>query len=88
MTYRDALKLALSDAMKEDDNVFILGEEVGKYGGAYGVTKGLLEDFGADRVLDTPISEPAIIGTAVGAAMSGMRPVVELMYVDFLGMIR
>jgi|TARA_B110000977_G_scaffold34403_1_gene45974 pyruvate dehydrogenase E1 component beta subunit len=86
MTYRDALKLALSDAMKEDDNVFILGEEVGKYGGAYGVTKGLLEDFGADRVLDTPISEPAIIGTAVGAAMSGMRPVVELMYVDFLGM--
>ena len=86
MTYRDALKLALSDAMKEDDNVFILGEEVGKYGGAYGVTKGLLEDFGTDRVLDTPISEPAIIGTAVGAAMSGMRPVVELMYVDFLGM--
>lgn len=86
MTYRDALKLALHDAMKEDENVFILGEEVGKYGGAYGVTKGLIEEFGVDRVLDTPISEPAIIGAAVGAAMSGMRPVVELMYVDFLGM--
>ena len=86
MTYRDALKLALHDAMKEDENVFILGEEVGKYGGAYGVTKGLIEEFGVDRVLDTPISEPAIIGAAIGAAMSGMRPVVELMYVDFLGM--
>lgn len=86
MTYREALRQALFDAMKEDDSIFILGEEVGRYGGAYGVTKGLIDEFGEDRILDTPISEAAIIGAAVGAAMSGMRPVAELMYVDFLGM--
>lgn len=86
LTYRDALKQALTDAMREDPDIFVIGEEVGRYGGAYGVTKGLIEEFGADRLLDTPISEPAIIGTAVGAAMAGMRPVAELMYVDFLGM--
>lgn len=86
LTYRDALKQALNDAMREDPDIFLIGEEVGRYGGAYGVTKGLIDAFGADRVLDTPISEPAIVGTAVGAAMAGMRPVAELMYVDFLGM--
>ncbi|MEQ8659106.1 MAG: alpha-ketoacid dehydrogenase subunit beta [Hyphomicrobiales bacterium] len=86
LAYRDALKQALTDTMREDPDVFLIGEEVGRYGGAYGVTKGLIDEFGADRVLDTPISEPAIIGTAVGAAMAGMRPVAELMYVDFLGM--
>ncbi len=86
LTYRDALKQALTDAMREQPDIFIIGEEVGRYGGAYGVTKGLIEEFGAERLLDTPISEPAIIGTAVGAAMAGMRPVAELMYVDFIGM--
>jgi len=86
LAYRDALKQALNDAMREDPDIFLIGEEVGRYGGAYGVTKGLIDEFGAERVLDTPISEPAIIGTAVGAAMAGMRPVAELMYVDFLGM--
>lgn len=86
LAYRDALKQALNDAMREDPDIFLIGEEVGRYGGAYGVTKGLIDAFGADRVLDTPISEPAIVGTAVGAAMAGMRPVAELMYVDFLGM--
>ena len=86
MTYREALRQALFDAMSEDDSIFILGEEVGRYGGAYGVTKGLIDEFGEDRVLDTPISEAAIVGAAVGAAMSGMRPVAELMYVDFIGM--
>ncbi|PXW78699.1 pyruvate dehydrogenase E1 component beta subunit [Ruegeria sp. P4] len=86
MTYRDALKQALRDAMTEDDSVVVIGEEVGRYGGAYGVTKGLYEEFGAARMIDTPISEPAIIGAAVGAAMSGLRPVAELMYVDFIGM--
>jgi len=86
MTYRDALRQALFDAMSEDKNIFILGEEVGRYGGAYGVTKGLIDDFGSERVLDTPISEPAIVGAAVGAAMCGLRPVAELMYVDFIGM--
>ncbi|MEM0937429.1 MAG: pyruvate dehydrogenase complex E1 component subunit beta [Pseudomonadota bacterium] len=86
LSYRDALRRALADAMREDEDVFVIGEEVGRYGGAYGVTKGLIEEFGADRLLDTPISEPAIVGAAVGAAMAGMRPVAELMYVDFLGM--
>ncbi len=85
-TYRDALRLALSEAMDADDSVILLGEEVGRYGGAYGVTKDLIAEFGAERVIDTPISEAAIVGTAVGAAMTGLRPVAELMYVDFLGM--
>lgn len=86
MTYRDALRQALRDAMREDEDIFIIGEEVGRYGGAYGVTKGLIDEFGPERLLDTPISEPAIVGAAVGAAMAGMRPVAELMYVDFIGM--
>ncbi|WMS43965.1 alpha-ketoacid dehydrogenase subunit beta [Acuticoccus sp. MNP-M23] len=86
MTYRDALRQALIDSMREDDNVFVIGEEVGRYGGAYGVTKGLIDEFGPERMIDTPISEPGIVGTAVGAAMAGMRPVAELMYVDFIGM--
>ena len=86
LTYRDALRQALADAMREDPDVFVIGEEVGRYGGAYGVTKGLIDEFGPERLLDTPISEPAIVGAAVGAAMAGMRPVAELMYVDFIGM--
>ena len=85
-TYRDALRQALIDAMNEDPTIFVMGEEVGRYGGAYGVTKGLLEMFGENRVVDTPISEPGIIGAAVGAAMTGSRPVAELMYVDFAGL--
>ncbi len=85
-TYRDALRQALIDEMRENPDVIVLGEEVGRYGGAYGVTKGLIEEFGAARVLDTPISEAAIVGAAVGAAMTGLRPVAELMYVDFIGM--
>jgi pyruvate/2-oxoglutarate/acetoin dehydrogenase E1 component len=85
-TYREALRQALIDAMNEDPSIFVMGEEVGRYGGAYGVTKGLLEMFGENRVLDTPISEPGIIGAAVGAAMTGSRPVAELMYVDFAGL--
>ena len=85
-TYRDALRLALTEAMTADDSVIVMGEEVGRYGGAYGVTKDLIKEFGADRVIDTPISEPAIVGAAVGAAMTGLRPVAELMYVDFIGM--
>ena len=86
-TYRDALRLALTHAMEEDDGVILLGEEVGRYGGAYGVTKGLLDAFGETRVIDTPISEPAIVGAAIGAAMTGLRPVAEIMYVDFAGMV-
>jgi pyruvate dehydrogenase E1 component beta subunit len=86
MTYRDALRQALVDAMREDPDVVILGEEVGRYGGAYGVTKDLIKEFGPERVIDTPISEAAIVGAAVGTAMTGLRPVAELMYVDFIGM--
>ena len=86
LTYRDALRQALVDAMRENPDVIILGEEVGRYGGAYAVTKDLIKEFGAERVIDTPISEPAIVGAAVGAAMAGLRPVAELMYVDFIGM--
>jgi pyruvate/2-oxoglutarate/acetoin dehydrogenase E1 component len=87
ITYRDALRQALHDAMRDDENVVVIGEEVGAYGGAYGVTKDLIAEFGAGRLIDTPISEPAIIGVAVGAAMTGLRPVAELMYVDFLGLV-
>ena len=86
-TYRDALRRALQDAMRADDTVVVIGEEVGAYGGAYGVTKDLIGEFGAGRLVDTPISEPAIVGVAVGAAMTGLRPVAELMYVDFLGLV-
>ena len=86
LTYRDALRQALIDSMRENPDVVIMGEEVGRYGGAYAVTKDLIKEFGGERVIDTPISEPAIIGAAVGAAMAGLRPVAELMYVDFIGM--
>lgn len=85
-TYREAIRQALIDGMEADADVILMGEEVGLYGGAYGVTKGLIDMFGASRVIDTPISEPAIIGAAIGAAMTGLRPVAELMYVDFAGM--
>lgn len=86
MTYRDALRQALIDEMADNPDVIIMGEEVGRYGGAYGVTKDLIKHFGEERVIDTPISEAAIVGAAVGAAMAGLRPVAELMYVDFIGM--
>lgn len=83
MSYSDAVREALSIAMTEDERVFVLGEDIGIYGGAFGVTKGLLEQFGADRIRDTPISELGIVGAAVGAAMCGMRPVVEIQFSDF-----
>ena len=86
-TYREAIRQALIDAMQADPDIILLGEEVGLYGGAYGVTKGLIDLFGAHRVIDAPISEPAIVGAAVGAAMTGLRPVAELMYVDFIGLV-
>ena len=86
ITYRDALRLAMHDAMLEDKKIIIMGEDIAKYGGAYGATKDLLNLFGNERVIDTPISESAIVGAALGAAMSGLRPIAELMYVDFFGM--
>ncbi|MCL4250335.1 MAG: alpha-ketoacid dehydrogenase subunit beta [Anaerolineae bacterium] len=84
MMYRDALRRALYEEMKADPSVFVLGEDIGLYGGAYAVTKGLLEEFGPDRIRDTPMSEAAIVGAAIGAAMVGGRPVAEIMYVDFM----
>ncbi len=85
ITYRQALNEALFEEMKRDEKVFLMAEDIGPYGGAYGVTLGLLEKFGEERVRDTAISEAAIIGAGLGAAMTGMRPVVEIMYIDFIG---
>ena len=82
-TYAEALRDAMREEMLRDPRVFIMGEDVGLYGGAYGATRGLFEEFGFDRVKDTPISEALIGGAAVGAAMTGLRPVAEIMYVDF-----
>ncbi len=84
ITFREALREALREEMLRDERVFILGEDVGVYGGAFGVTQGLLEQFGEERVRDTPISEAAIIGAATGAALTGMRPVAEIMFMDFV----
>ncbi len=81
--YREALVEAMREEMLRDERVFIMGEDVGLYGGAYGATRGLFEEFGFARVKDTPISEATIAGSAVGAAMSGLRPIAEIMYVDF-----
>ena len=84
VTYREAVRDALSRALREDDGVFLMGEDIAEMGGSMAVTQGLLEEFGAERIRNTPISEMAIVGTAIGAAMQGMRPIVEIMYEDFL----
>jgi len=83
ITYREALSSALREEMQRDERVFIMGEEVGVWGGTYAVTRGFLDEFGARRVRDTPISEMAIAGAAVGAAMAGLRPVAEIMTINF-----
>ena len=85
MTMVKAINSALDVMMAEDEKVFLLGEDIGHMGGDFGVTRGLFKKYGAERVRDTPLSEAAIIGTAVGAAMVGMRPVPEIMFADFLG---
>src|SRR6059058_5909370 len=84
LSYREAVRDALSQAMREDEDVFIMGEDIAEMGGSMGVTQGMLDEFGPDRVRNTPISEMALVGTGIGAAMQGMRPVVEVMYEDFL----
>lgn len=84
ITYLDAIREALIEEMERDDQVFLLGEDIGAYGGAFKVTEGLLERFGEPRVIDTPISEVGIVGAAAGAAHMGMRPVVEMQFIDFL----
>jgi acetoin:2,6-dichlorophenolindophenol oxidoreductase subunit beta len=83
ITYCDALNEALRECMTEDERVVVLGEDIGPYGGVFQVTKGLLDEFGSDRIVDTPISEAGFIGACVGAAMTGMRPVAEIMFIDF-----
>jgi pyruvate dehydrogenase E1 component beta subunit len=83
ITYAQAINEAMSQEMRRDDKVFFLGEDIGIYGGAFGVSAGMFAEFGPDRVRDTPISEAAIIGAAVGAACTGMRPIAELMFSDF-----
>ena len=88
ITYAEALNEALREEMRRDPTVFVMGEDVAVWGGGgvFGVTKGLVEEFGAERVRDTPISEEAIAAVAVGAAATGSRPVAEIMYVDFIGL--
>jgi acetoin:2,6-dichlorophenolindophenol oxidoreductase subunit beta len=84
LTYAQAIKEAMSYEMRHDESVFLMGEDVGLYGGAFGVSVGMLEEFGPERVRDTPISEAVIAGAAVGAAVTGMRPIAEIMFSDFI----
>ena len=83
ITYREALRQALHDALTNDPRVFLMGEDVGKYGGSYAVSKGFLEEFGPERIRDTPLSELGFVGAGIGAALGGMRPIVEVMTVNF-----
>ena len=83
MTYREALREALRDALQTDSRVFLMGEDVGRYGGSYAISKGLLEAFGPERIRDTPLSELGFVGAGIGAALGGMRPIVEIMTVNF-----
>jgi len=82
-TYREALRAAIREALQRDDRVFLMGEDVGRYGGCFAVSLGLLEEFGPERIRDTPLSESAFVGAGIGAAMAGMRPIVEIMTVNF-----
>ncbi len=84
ITYLEAVREAMSQEMRQNEDVFILGEDIGVYGGAFGVTRGMIEEFGPERVRNTPISEAAIAGAAVGAALTGMRPILELQFSDFI----
>src|SRR6187399_377007 len=84
ITYLEAIREALAEEMRRDQKVFVLGEDVGPYGGAFGVTQGLAEEFGEMRVIDMPISESAIIGVSIGAALRGYRPVAEMQFADFI----
>jgi acetoin:2,6-dichlorophenolindophenol oxidoreductase subunit beta len=84
LSYREAVRDALVQAMRRDDDVFVMGEDIAEMGGSMGVTVGMLDEFGPERVRNTPISEMALVGTAIGAAVQGMRPVAEVMYEDFL----
>ncbi len=82
--YADAIREAMSEEMRRDENVYFMGEDIGLYCGAFGVSRGMVQEFGEDRVIDTPISETAFMGSAIGSAITGMRPIVELMFSDFM----
>ena len=84
MTYGEAIRDGLRQSMKKDDRVYIFGEDVAEYGGVYGITKGLVQEFGKKRVRNTPLSENVIIGEAIGAAIAGLRPVAEIQFSDFI----
>ena len=84
LTYLEAIRLAMLEEMEKDERVFVLGEDVGIYGGAFRVTAGFLEKFGEGRIIDTPVSETAIVGAAIGAALMGMRPIAEMQFIDFI----
>jgi len=84
ITYMEAIRQALWEEMRRDERVFLIGEDIGRYGGAFGLTAGMLDEFGPERIRETPISEATIVGTAVGAALIGMRPVAEIMFMDFI----
>src|SRR5690606_35010788 len=84
MSVRDAIIMAMSEEMRRDENVFLMGEDVGIFGGDFGTSVGMLGEFGKERVRDTPISENAISGAAIGAAMTGMRPIVDVTYMDLI----
>jgi len=86
LSYQEAIREALREEMRRDESVFLLGEDIGKHGGAFGVTRTLFDEFGPERVRNTPISENTIVGAATGAALVGMRPVAEIMFVDFSGL--
>jgi pyruvate/2-oxoglutarate/acetoin dehydrogenase E1 component len=83
ITYREAVRQAIREALNDDPRVFLMGEDVGKYGGCFAVSKGLLQEFGEERIRDTPLSESAFVGAGIGAALGGMRPIVEIMTVNF-----
>src|SRR5712692_5405017 len=83
-TYLEAIRQGLWEEMERDPNVFLLGEDIGVYGGAFKVTAGMLDRFGESRVIDTPISESAIVGAAIGASLVGLRPVAEMQFADFI----
>ena len=84
ITYREAVREAMVSAMREDDEIFLMGEDVGVYGGAFGVSRGMVEEFGEERVVDTPLAEAGFVGLGVGAALMGMRPIVEIQFSDFI----
>ena len=84
LSFTEALREALTEELRRQPKMFLLGEDIGVYGGAFGVTRGLLEQFGPERIINTPISEPGFVGVAIGAALAGCRPVVAIMFMDFM----